>query len=240
MRGRCDGGAGVKFGVVRFPGSCDEVDALRARRAGRRGGAAVARRPRPAGRRRGHRARRLLLRRLPARRRDRPLRAGDGGGRGVRRARAGSVLGICNGFQVLCEARPAARARCCRTRRCSSSSARSTSRSSTPTPPSRARARPASALSIPVKHTTGRFYAPEEELDRLEAPARSCSATRRARTRTARCATSPACRNEARQRVRADAASRARRRPADRSTDGLKIFESMRAQSSGERGASPA
>ena len=38
----------VRFGVVRFPGSCDEVDALRGRRARRRRRAAVARRPRPA------------------------------------------------------------------------------------------------------------------------------------------------------------------------------------------------
>jgi phosphoribosylformylglycinamidine synthase len=29
--------------------------------------------------------------------------------------------------------------------------------------------RPGERLSIPVKHTTGRFYAPEDELDRLEA-----------------------------------------------------------------------
>ena len=77
----------VKFGVVRFPGSCDDVDALHAARARRRGGDAVARRPRPPGRRRGDRPRRLLLRRLPARRRDRAVRAGDGGGRRVRARR---------------------------------------------------------------------------------------------------------------------------------------------------------
>ena len=81
----------VKFGVVRFPGSCDEVDALRPRArvgdaellwhadADLRGVDAV------------DRSRRLLLRRLPARRRDRALRAGDGRGRALRaprRARA--------------------------------------------------------------------------------------------------------------------------------------------------------
>ena len=84
--------------------------------------------------------------------------AGDGG----------PVLGICNGFQVLCEAGllpgraapqhgPALRL-----------------------PPGRPRGRgrrhaftrAAAArerLSIPVKHTTGRYYAPPEELDELEA-----------------------------------------------------------------------
>ena len=44
----------------------------------RRGGRALARRRRPARRRRGGAAGRLLLRRLPALRRDRPVRAGDG------------------------------------------------------------------------------------------------------------------------------------------------------------------
>ena len=54
-------------------------------------------------RRRGDRPRRLLVRRLPARRRDRPVRARDG--RVEEFAREGGlVLGICNGFQVLCEA----------------------------------------------------------------------------------------------------------------------------------------
>ena len=38
-----------------------------------------------------------------------------------------------------------------------------------PTRRGRARARPASALSIPVKHTTGRYYAPDPVLDEMEA-----------------------------------------------------------------------
>jgi phosphoribosylformylglycinamidine synthase I len=85
-------------------------------------------------------------------------------------ARAGGlVLGICNGFQVLCEARllpgallPNTSLRfICRqvlldvvrtdsafTRCCQSASARP-------------------RLSIPVKHTTGRYYAPPEELERM-------------------------------------------------------------------------
>ena len=77
----------VRFGVLRFPGSCDEVDALLACRRfadaellwhGDRD---------LRGRRRRRGARRLLLRRLPARRRDRALLAGDGGGARVRARR---------------------------------------------------------------------------------------------------------------------------------------------------------
>ena len=104
----------MKFGVVRFPGSCDEVDALLAcERFGDaemlwHGDRDLQRR------RRRRRPRRLLLRRLPARRRDRPLLAGDGGGRRVRpRRRAGArhlqrLPGALRGGA-------AARARCCRT-----------------------------------------------------------------------------------------------------------------------------
>ena len=82
--------------------------------------------------------------------------------------RGGPVIGICNGFQVLCEAGllPGAllpndhlRFRCAQadlevvnagtafTRACE----------------------PGQRLSIPIKHTTGRYYAPEADLDRMEA-----------------------------------------------------------------------
>jgi phosphoribosylformylglycinamidine synthase subunit PurQ / glutaminase len=164
----------VKLGVIRFPGSCDEVDALGA--ASRVGDA-------------------VLLWHA-----DRDLQDVDavvvpGGfsyGDYLRAgaiarfapvmdevaefARAGGlVLGICNGFQVLCEARllpgallPNVSLRfVCRqvslevvrgatpfTRACGSGAAASP---------------PAARLSIPIKHTTGRFYAPDGELDRLEA-----------------------------------------------------------------------
>ena len=81
----------------------------------------------------------------------------------------GLVLGICNGFQVLCEAgllpgRAAAE-----------------HVAALHLPPGRARGRQrvdtpwtgacdaASALSIPAKHTTGRYYAPDPVLDELEA-----------------------------------------------------------------------
>jgi phosphoribosylformylglycinamidine synthase I len=157
----------VKFGVVRFPGSCDDIDALQA--ASRVGDA-------------------VLLWHA-----DHDLQGVDGvivpGGfsygdylRAGAIARfapvmaevedfarsGGLVLGICNGFQVLCEAHllPGAllpnvslrfvfrqvelevvHGEGAFTGACE----------------------PGDRLSIPVKHTTGRFYAPNSELDRLEA-----------------------------------------------------------------------
>ena len=82
------GGDAMKIGVVTFPGSLDDVDAQRAVRI-------AGDEPSPLwhgdhdlrGRRRGRAAGRLLLRRLPALRRDRPVRAGDD--RGRRGGRAG-------------------------------------------------------------------------------------------------------------------------------------------------------
>ncbi len=82
-------------------------------------------------------------------------------------ARAGGrVMGICNGFQVLCEARLLPGALLTNT------SLRFVCRQVTlelvnPDTPFTRHA-PA-RLSIPVKHTTGRYYAPAADLDRLEA-----------------------------------------------------------------------
>ena len=160
----------MKLGVVRFPGSCDDVDALQA--AQRVGDAEIL----------WHA--------------DRDLRGCDAvivpGGFSYgdylrvgaiarfapvmeeveRFARAGGpVLGICNGFQVLCEAGllpgallPNTGLRfLCRqvdvdvvsadtawTRDCE----------------------PGDRLSVPVKHTTGRYWAPDTVLDELEATGR--------------------------------------------------------------------
>jgi phosphoribosylformylglycinamidine synthase I len=157
----------VKFGVVRFPGSCDEVDALRA---AERVGEAV-----------------LLWHR------DRDLRGVDAvivpGGFSYgdylrvgaiarfapvmeeveRFARHGGlVLGICNGFQVLCEAGllPGALL--------PNVSLRFVCRQvelivvNADTPWTRACTQ-GERLSIPAKHQTGRYWAPDPVLDELEA-----------------------------------------------------------------------
>ena len=78
------------------------------------------------------------------------------------------MLGICNGFQVLCEARllPGA---LLPTPTGASSAARSTRGRAHATPRSRAPARPAQRLSIPAKHTWGRYYADDATLERARA-----------------------------------------------------------------------
>jgi len=80
----------------------------------------------------------------------------------------GHVLGICNGFQVLCEAGLLPGALLpnlglrfvCRQVGVEVANAE--------TPFTRA-CEPGQLLSIPVKHTTGRYYAPHVELERMEA-----------------------------------------------------------------------
>jgi phosphoribosylformylglycinamidine synthase subunit PurQ / glutaminase len=148
----------MRFGVVRFPGSCDEIDALLAcRRFGQAellwhkdselGGvdAVVV----PGGFSYGDYLRAGAIARFS------PLMesviefAADGG----------PVLGICNGFQVLCEAGllPGALL--------PNRSLRFVCRQvdlvvqNTDTPFTRA-CRPGDLLSVPVKHTTGRYHAP--------------------------------------------------------------------------------
>jgi phosphoribosylformylglycinamidine synthase subunit PurQ / glutaminase len=87
----------------------------------------------------------------------------------TRHAAAGRpVLGICNGFQVLCEAGllPGALL--------TNDSLRFVCRQvelvveSTATPFT-SQCRPGERLSIPVKHESGRYFAPPEQLDELEA-----------------------------------------------------------------------
>jgi len=157
----------VRFGVVRFPGSCDEVDALLACRrfadaellwhgdCELHGVDAVVI---PGGFSYGDYLRVGAIARFS------PVMDAV-----KRHARAGGhVLGICNGFQVLCEAGllpgallPNARLRfLCRqvevevidaetrfTRACEAGD----------------------VLSIPVKHMSGRYYAPEEALRDMQA-----------------------------------------------------------------------
>jgi phosphoribosylformylglycinamidine synthase subunit PurQ / glutaminase len=157
----------VRFGVVRFPGSCDEVDALLACRrfadaellwhgdSDLRGVDAVVI---PGGFSYGDYLRVGAIARFS------PVMEGV-----QEYALAGGpVLGICNGFQVLCEAGllPGALL--------PNSGLRFVCRQvevevvNGSTPFTRA-CEEGERLSIPVKHTTGRYYAPESALDELEA-----------------------------------------------------------------------
>jgi phosphoribosylformylglycinamidine synthase subunit PurQ / glutaminase len=157
----------VKFGVVRFPGTCDDLDALQAaRRVGEaellwhgdedlRGVDAVIV---PGGFSYGDYLRVGAIARFS------PVM-----GAVERFARHGGlVLGICNGFQVLCEAGLLSGALLPNT------SLRFTCRqvdvevASTRSPWTAGCAR-GDRLSIPAKHTTGRFWAPDPVLDELEA-----------------------------------------------------------------------
>ena len=156
----------MKFGVVRFPGSCDEVDAqLAAERAGDavilwhgdrdlQGVDAVIV---PGGFSYGDYLRAGAIARFA------PVMEEV-----AEFARAGGiVLGICNGFQVLCEARllPGALL--------PNASLRFVFRQvelevvRTDTPFTRA-CSDHKRLSIPVKHQTGRFYATDDQVRRLE------------------------------------------------------------------------
>jgi phosphoribosylformylglycinamidine synthase len=157
----------VKFGIVRFPGSCDDTDA---QEAAARVGEAVLLWHRdtdlrgvdavivPGGFSYGDYLRAGAIARFS------PAMEAVGAF-----ARAGGlVLGICNGFQVLCEAHLLPGALLPNT------SLKFVFRQvdlevvNTGTAFTSACA-PGERLSIPVKHTTGRFYAPAAQLDELEA-----------------------------------------------------------------------
>jgi phosphoribosylformylglycinamidine synthase len=157
----------VRFGVVRFPGTCDDLDALQAaRRVGEaevlwhgdadlKGVDAVIV---PGGFSYGDYLRVGAIARFA------PVM-----GEVERFARHGGlVLGICNGFQVLCEAGLLSGALLPNT------SLRFTCRqvevevASTHSPWTGGCER-GDRLSIPAKHTTGRYWAPDPVLDELEA-----------------------------------------------------------------------
>ncbi|HEY5429034.1 MAG TPA: phosphoribosylformylglycinamidine synthase subunit PurQ [Solirubrobacteraceae bacterium] len=157
----------MKFGVIRFPGSCDEVDAqLACQRVGEavilwhgdrdlQGVDAVVV---PGGFSYGDYLRVGAIARFA------PVMEEV-----ARFARAGGiVLGICNGFQVLCEAGLLPGALLPNTslkfifRQVQLEVVSAAS-------PFTGACAAGDRLSIPVKHTTGRFYAPADQLDALEA-----------------------------------------------------------------------
>ena len=157
----------MRTGVVRFPGTCDDVDALQA--AGRVGDAVLLWHQDtdlqgvdaiviPGGFSYGDYLRVGAIARFA------PIM-----GEVLRFAREGGpVLGICNGFQILCEAGVLPGALLPNT------SLRFVCRQvdvevvSADTPFTRACA-PGDRLSIPAKHTTGRWWAPADEVEALEA-----------------------------------------------------------------------
>jgi len=162
----------VRFGVVRFPGSCDELDALSACERvdgaqavllwhGDRDLAGVDAVVIPGGFSYGDYLRAGAIARFS------PVMESV-----IEFAAAGGpVLGICNGFQVLCEAGLLAGALLpnvglrflCRQVRLEVVSA---------DVPFTSTCAVGDVLSIPVKHTTGRYWAPDDELDALEGAGR--------------------------------------------------------------------
>jgi phosphoribosylformylglycinamidine synthase len=156
----------VKLGVVRFPGSCDEVDALQAARRfadaellwhGDRDLGGVDAVIVPGGFTYGDYLRVGAIARFSP-----VMESVAEFARG-----GGPVLGICNGFQVLCEAGllPGALLPNTGLRFLFRQVEVTVENAGTPFTHACARG---DVLSIPVKHTTGRYYAPESELDRME------------------------------------------------------------------------
>jgi phosphoribosylformylglycinamidine synthase subunit PurQ / glutaminase len=158
----------VKIGVIRFPGSCDEVDALAAALRvtddavllwhadhDLQGADAVVV---PGGFSYGDYLRPGAIARFSPVMTEVAQFAREGG----------LVLGICNGFQVLCEAgllpgallgNPSLKFVCRHVDVVVEDAST----------PFTASCEPGARLSVPVKHTTGRYYADDATLDRLEA-----------------------------------------------------------------------
>src|SRR5438128_2130534 len=156
---------GVKFGVLQFPGSCDELDALRAAslvgeaellwhgERDLRGADAIIV---PGGFSYGDYLRAGAIARFsPAM--ESVIDFADEGG---------LVLGICNGFQVLCEARLLPGALLGNANRRFTCRQLALEVVNADTPFTRACERGAT-LSIPAKHSVGRFYADDETLQEL-------------------------------------------------------------------------
>jgi phosphoribosylformylglycinamidine synthase len=157
----------MRFGVIRFPGSCDEVDAqLAASRVGEArllwhadrelGGvdAVII----PGGFSYGDYLRVGAIARFAPVMESVVEFARDGG----------PVLGICNGFQVLCEAGllPGALLPNTSLRFVCRQAELEVRNAGTPFTSA---CQPGELLSIPVKHTAGRYWAPDRTLDELQA-----------------------------------------------------------------------
>jgi phosphoribosylformylglycinamidine synthase I len=156
----------MRFGVIRFPGSCDELDALVACRRfadaellwhGDRDLKGVDAVVVPGGFTYGDYLRAGAIARFSPVMEAVADFARDGG----------PVLGICNGFQVLCEAHLLPGALLPNTGLRFLFRQVELTVENDDTPFTRACTR-GDTLSIPVKHTTGRYHAPDHELDRIE------------------------------------------------------------------------
>ena len=163
----------MKFGIVTFPGSNCDYDAYRAvrRHARRRRRLHLAQGPRSSGRGRRHPARRIQLRRLPARRRHRALQSDHERGRRTREARRAGARHL-QRLPDRLRGRPAARRAAAQPELCSSSPHRSRCGSRTPTRCSRQPYEPGQLVTMPVAHGDGRYTADEETLDTLESEER--------------------------------------------------------------------
>ena len=157
----------MRFGVIRFPGSCDETDALLACRRygdaellwhGDRDLKGVDAVVVPGGFSYGDYLRVGAIARFSPVMESVIEFAGSGG----------HVLGICNGFQVLCEARLLPGALLPNSGRRFVCRQVDLEVANVDTPFTSA-CQPGQLLSIPVKHFTGRFHAPDQVLEGMEA-----------------------------------------------------------------------
>ena len=200
------------IGVIQFPGSCDERDALAAVRRVGEGrlvwheetdlsgldGVVV-----PGGFSYGDYLRAGAIARFSPAMEAVSRFAADGG----------AVLGICNGFQVLCEAGllPGAllpneglRFICRQVDLVAEDFAG----------PFGSELGAGERLSIPIKHMSGRYFAPDDELDRLEGNGQVAFRYAAGENPNGSARDIAGVINRGRQRARPDASSRARRRPA--------------------------
>jgi phosphoribosylformylglycinamidine synthase len=218
----------MRFGVIRFPGSCDDVDALLAAQRvgdavtlwhGDRDLQGVDAVIVPGGFSYGDYLRPGAIARFAPVMDEVAEFAADGG----------LVLGICNGFQVLCEAGllPGALLAnvslrfICRQVELEVVHADTAFTGACD---------PGARLSIPVKHTTGCFYAPQAELDRLEAAGQVLLRYAPGQNPNGSMRDIAGVRNERGNVFGLMPHPEHAVDPLTGSTDGLTIFESMRAQ----------